>query len=111
MQKIGMVLVLLAVAMPFAVADGKATVNVEVQINDQSSAVDEGVEGAHVSLRDEKGKEFGDYADEGGLVILNDVPPGFYTLVASADGFRDATREVEVSKEISSFLIKLARDD
>ena len=53
MQKIGMVLVLLAVAMPFAVADGKATVNVEVQINDQSSAVDEGVEGAHVSLRDD----------------------------------------------------------
>ena len=68
-------------------------------------------DGAAPVERFEAGKEFGDYADEGGLVILNDVPPGFYTLVASAEGFRDAKRDVEVSKEISSFLIKLARDD
>ncbi len=111
MRRIGVVLAGLLIAMPFIAADKKATVDVEVQVSDQSSAEDEGVEGAWVTLRNEEGKEYSDDADESGLVIVSEVPPGYYTMVVSADGFRDTKRKIEVSEENSSFSVKLPRDD
>ena len=111
MRRIGVVLVGLAIALPLIAADQKATVDVEVHVNDQSSAGGGGVEGAWVTLRNEEGKEYSDDADESGLVIVNDVPPGEYTMVVSADGFRDTERKIEVSQESPSISVELVRDD
>ena len=111
MQRIGLLLILLAVAMTFAVADDKAGVRIDVQINDKSSAVDEGVDGAYVSLRTEDGEKLGESADEAGLAILENVPPGEYTMVVSASGFKDVKRKIKVSSESLSFFFKLERDD
>ena len=111
MRWFGVALVGFVIAIPFTAADEKATVDVEVQVTDLSSAEDEGVEGAWVTLRDEEGKEYTDDADESGLVIVDEVPFGEYTMVVSADGFRDTTRKIEVSQENSSFSVKLPRDD
>ena len=111
MRRIGVVFAALVIALPLIAADKKATVDVQVQVNDQSSAEAGGVEGAWVTLRNEEGKEYSDEADESGLVIVNDVPPGEYTMVVSADGFRDTKRKIEVSQESPSITVELVRDD
>ena len=86
------------------VASDVTTVEVTITVIDSSSVDAAGVEGAFVTLKD---TEFSDSADESGMVILNDVPHGAYTIVVQADGYLDYSQEVEIDSEQSDFEIKL----